>query len=227
MYRVFACLGGEHDWRLVVLAGVFCLLASLVAISLFQRARASRQRVLLPWLLLAGAAAGCGMWATHFIAMLAYEPGVAVAYDIELTILSLFATAVVTTAGLIVAAKVPRWTAPAGGCPPTTYGIEAGSTPGASNLANILTGTSATSFTASSVPSGTYYVRVRAGNGSAVGGVSSDVTVVVGGTAVNVTGRWVGLGRMLPLARGGPIRGVTHAASASTFGGDGPRRAPG
>ena len=28
------------------------------------------------WLALAGAATGCGIWATHFIAMLAYEPGV-------------------------------------------------------------------------------------------------------------------------------------------------------
>ena len=29
MYRVFSCLTGEHDWRLVVLAGAICLLASV------------------------------------------------------------------------------------------------------------------------------------------------------------------------------------------------------
>src|SRR5688500_14010673 len=44
MYHVFAGLGGEHDWRLVVLAGIVCLLASLAAVSLFRRARAARLR---------------------------------------------------------------------------------------------------------------------------------------------------------------------------------------
>ena len=69
---MFACIfvpEGEHDWRLVVLAGLVCLLASLVAVSLFHRARAARvsERARV-WLLLAGAVTGCGIWATHFIA---------------------------------------------------------------------------------------------------------------------------------------------------------------
>src|SRR3977135_2783324 len=42
MFRVFSCLTGEHDWRLVVLAGLVCLLSSLVAVSLFHRARGAR-----------------------------------------------------------------------------------------------------------------------------------------------------------------------------------------
>ena len=80
MFRVFNCLTGEHDWRLVVLAGLVCLLASLVAVSLFHRARAARARARSrhAWILLAGVATGCGIWATHFIAMLAYEPSVPV-----------------------------------------------------------------------------------------------------------------------------------------------------
>jgi diguanylate cyclase (GGDEF)-like protein/PAS domain S-box-containing protein len=44
MYDVFAGLSGEHDWRLVMLAGAACLLASLVVIGLFYRARLSRLR---------------------------------------------------------------------------------------------------------------------------------------------------------------------------------------
>src|SRR5689334_1625294 len=44
MYRVLTCLGGEHDWRLVIVAGVVCFLASLTAISLFGRARATESR---------------------------------------------------------------------------------------------------------------------------------------------------------------------------------------
>jgi large repetitive protein len=71
------------------------------------------------------------------------------------------------------------WNAPSGSCAPTTYAVEAGSSPGANNLANILTGNASTSFTASNVPAGTYYVRVRAGNGNTIGGVSNDATVIV------------------------------------------------
>ncbi len=116
MFRVFSCLTGEHDWRLVVLAGVVCLLASIVAISLFHRARAVRGRARGSWLALAGTATGCGIWATHFIAMLAYQPNVAVAYDISLTVLSLLAAALVTFAGLSFAVSSPgRFSAPIGG----------------------------------------------------------------------------------------------------------------
>src|SRR5262245_17345762 len=97
MFRVFSCLSGEHDWRLVVLAGVVCLLASLVAVSLFHRARKADGRSRLTWLTLAGTSTGCGLWATHFIAMLAYEPVVEVTYEIQLTLLSLIAATVVTT----------------------------------------------------------------------------------------------------------------------------------
>jgi NO-binding membrane sensor protein with MHYT domain len=88
MFRVFNCLTIEHDWRLVVVAGVICFLASLTAISLFNRARATAGRVRAAWIVVAGAAAGCGIWATHFIAMLAYDPGVSIAYNIGLTALS-------------------------------------------------------------------------------------------------------------------------------------------
>ena len=118
MFRVFSCLTGEHDWRLVLLAGLVCLLGSLVAISLFHRARAAHDRARSRhlWLLLAGAATGCGIWATHFIAMLAYEPPVTVAYSVGLTVASLIVAVVVTFAGLAVAMSGRlRWAAPLGG----------------------------------------------------------------------------------------------------------------
>ena len=92
MYRVFSCLTTEHDWRLVILAGVLCFLASLTAFNLFYRARATQGRARVTWSLIAGVATGCGIWATHFIAMLAYEPGIATAYNVGLTALSLMVT---------------------------------------------------------------------------------------------------------------------------------------
>ena len=92
MYRVLSCLATEHDWRLVVLAGALCFLASLAAVNLFHRARVSDGRAHVVWILIAGVATGCGIWATHFIAMLAYAPGFATAYNIGLTVLSLIAS---------------------------------------------------------------------------------------------------------------------------------------
>ena len=76
-------------WRLVALGGAVCLLASAVAISLFHRARASQGG--RGWIgsALDAVAAGCGIWATHFIAMLAYDPGSVAGYNIGMTLLSL------------------------------------------------------------------------------------------------------------------------------------------
>src|SRR5437588_7495738 len=116
MYRVLSCLTVEHDLRLVVLAGALCFLASLTAINLFNRARAARGRARTTWILTAGVATGCGIWATHFIAMLAYEPGVATAYHIGLTVISLLVAVAVTSVGLGVAVRgQARWGAPLGG----------------------------------------------------------------------------------------------------------------
>jgi len=108
MFRVLTCLGGQHDPRLVVLAGCVCLLASIVAINLFRRASATAGRARLIWLALAGAATGCGIWATHFIAMLAYEPGVAIAYHVTLTGLSLCLAMLITGCGLSLAVFKPE-----------------------------------------------------------------------------------------------------------------------
>jgi PAS domain S-box-containing protein len=116
MFRVFNCLTVEHDWRLVLLAALICFLTSLAAINLFHRARASHGRGQLAWLTAGGVATGCGIWATHFIAMLAYEPGIPVAYNVGLTALSLMAAAAVTSIGFAVALALPGlWAALVGG----------------------------------------------------------------------------------------------------------------
>lgn len=116
MFRVLSCLTVEHDWRLVLLACLVCFAASIVAVSIFHRAIAARARTRLIWIAIAGAAIGYGIWATHFVAMLAYEPGVTTGYGIVLTVLSLAAAMLLTSGGFGVAAgDTGRWRAAAGG----------------------------------------------------------------------------------------------------------------
>jgi hypothetical protein len=75
------------------------------------------------------------------------------------------------------------WAAPVTGDPPTSYTIEAGSAPGASDLANFPTGNTALSFAAAGVPNGTYHLRVRASNSIGTSSPSNEVTLTVGCTA--------------------------------------------
>jgi diguanylate cyclase (GGDEF)-like protein/PAS domain S-box-containing protein len=116
MWRVISCVGTQHDWRLVLLAAAVCFLTSVAAINLFHRGCATSGRARALWLVTTGAATGYGIWATHFIAMLAFNPGLPTGYDLLLTVASLAAAAVITGAGLALAATSRmRWAAPTGG----------------------------------------------------------------------------------------------------------------
>jgi diguanylate cyclase (GGDEF)-like protein len=103
MYQVLNCLITEHDWRLVVLGGAICWLASAVAISLLHRARASQGRTRAIWVGLDAAVSGCGIWATHFVAMLAYDPGAGAGYNIPVTLISLIFAAAISAVGFSIA----------------------------------------------------------------------------------------------------------------------------
>src|SRR5437868_1505726 len=105
MRRVLTCLTVEHDMRLVAVAMLICLLTALVAISFFHRARVTVGKVHAYWIVAAALAGGCGVWATHFIAMLAYNPGIDISYDPTLTILSLVAAVAFMGMGLGIAAS--------------------------------------------------------------------------------------------------------------------------
>jgi diguanylate cyclase (GGDEF)-like protein/PAS domain S-box-containing protein len=116
MFRVLTCIDTQHDLRLVALAAVVCFVTSLVTINLFQRARRSKNGSRWIWIATAGVAGGCGIWSTHFIAMLAYQPGVPVAYNVILTALSLLSASTLVAAGISIAVELPpRWGVPLGG----------------------------------------------------------------------------------------------------------------
>jgi predicted Zn-dependent protease len=73
------------------------------------------------------------------------------------------------------------WRAPSSGSAPTTYIIEAGSSPGAANLAAFSTGNTSTTFSTTGVGAGVYYVRVRAANSAGTSAASADALLTVGG----------------------------------------------
>jgi len=109
MFAIYNCIAYEHDLRLVVLAALICALASFAAINFLNHVRKTTGYMRDVWLCVAATASGFGIWATHFIAMLAYSPGIPSGYNIILTIVSLLAAIMLTGAGLSIASgnKVP------------------------------------------------------------------------------------------------------------------------
>lgn len=81
MLHVLGCITGQHDIRLVVLAAALYLFACATAMTVIARGRAVAGFARSAWSLAAGVVAGWGIWGLHFVAMLAYRPGLPVAYD--------------------------------------------------------------------------------------------------------------------------------------------------
>lgn len=88
MLRVYGCITQQHNLWLVLLAAVICLLACYTTFSLGGRLRSRGRSAGNIWIGAAAVVTGSGVWATHFVAMLAFKPGVPVNYDIGVTILS-------------------------------------------------------------------------------------------------------------------------------------------
>src|SRR4051812_24130823 len=108
MFKIYSCIADAHDLRLVGLAAFVCGLASYAAINLLRHARNSQGHMRDMWLGISAISTGFGIWATHFIAMLAFTPGIPSGYNIMLTVLSLIGAVVLTGAGLTVS-LAPKW----------------------------------------------------------------------------------------------------------------------
>jgi diguanylate cyclase (GGDEF)-like protein/PAS domain S-box-containing protein len=91
MQRVYDSLTGQHDLRLVSLAALICIATCLISMNLFVRANDAARDRPLPWLFVAATIFGAGVWATNFIAELAFEPGFPINYDAGLTAISFLA----------------------------------------------------------------------------------------------------------------------------------------
>jgi diguanylate cyclase (GGDEF)-like protein/PAS domain S-box-containing protein len=79
---VLGCFGGSYDFRLVALAGFICVVACFATADLLSRAQMNASGRRYPWLTFAAIVFGSGVWALHFIAMMAYMPGLRISYDL-------------------------------------------------------------------------------------------------------------------------------------------------
>ena len=116
MFKVLSCIAGQHDQRFVLLAAVICVTAALTAFRLFADAKARPQGARLLLVVLAALVAGIGIWATHFVAMLAYAPAVNGGYELSGTIASFLLPILGAGAAFALAAESRKtsWTIAAG-----------------------------------------------------------------------------------------------------------------
>jgi diguanylate cyclase len=88
MFRVYACLVDQHSAGSVAGAAMVCMITSITAIALLLHSRNGAASSAAIWRGLAAASFGGGIWATHFIALLGYEPALPIGFDILGTIVS-------------------------------------------------------------------------------------------------------------------------------------------
>jgi len=99
--QIYASIA-QHDLRLATLAFLISILSSYAAYSLVGRGVEAGPRARAWWIGAGAFATGCGVWVTHFIALLGYEPPVPVAYDVSLVALSLVAAVLISGLGFAI-----------------------------------------------------------------------------------------------------------------------------
>jgi diguanylate cyclase len=102
----------HYHYGLVALSLLVAVLASYTALTLAMRIRLAKGGAAKAWLLGGGLAMGIGIWAMHFVGMLALTLPIQIAYDVAITLLSLAIAVAVSTFALHIASRerVTRWT---------------------------------------------------------------------------------------------------------------------
>lgn len=88
MFKVLECVTVQHDQPFVVLAASISFASMFAFFLLLVRARECTESRRDNWLAISAFAGGLGVWATHFVAMLAYRGTVAIEFDFTITVLS-------------------------------------------------------------------------------------------------------------------------------------------
>lgn len=102
MFQVLECVWTQHDHLTTSLAAVIWIIGSLAFFLALERAQECQQQRRAVWLAIGAMAGGLGVWATHFVAMLAYQGGLPIGYALAPTI----ASAAIAVAGCWVALRM-------------------------------------------------------------------------------------------------------------------------
>jgi len=106
--RMLDCLTVDHSPSLVALSVVVALFSGFTFFRVLDRARVRDGHGQIGWSLMAAFVAGGGIWATHFIAILGFQPDTGVGYDVALTLISaLQAMVFAALATLLLLSKSP------------------------------------------------------------------------------------------------------------------------
>src|SRR5258708_18204123 len=82
---------GSHDFRMVGLSVLIAMVAAYATLDLAGRVTAARSRGRVYWILGGAGSMGTGIWAMHYIGMVAYNLPVKGLYDLPTVLLSLVA----------------------------------------------------------------------------------------------------------------------------------------
>jgi diguanylate cyclase (GGDEF)-like protein len=95
---------GQHDAGILFYSALIVVFGSWLTMSLFSRARRTRNISRILWSIVSGVVGGATVWSTHFVSMIAFDPGLKHAYNESLTTLSFSSAIITTTAGILIAA---------------------------------------------------------------------------------------------------------------------------
>ncbi len=98
-------LSGQYNLGLVALSLALAICASYTALELADRTTSSLGRSRILWLMGGAAAMGQGVWAMHYIGMLAYSLPMAVSYSVPIVLLSLLAAIASSAVALLVVSR--------------------------------------------------------------------------------------------------------------------------
>lgn len=115
MMGVVQCIVRDHDPRLVVLALFVCLIGASATIQLFGRIKSASGINRFGWIMLTAVANGTMIWATHFVAMMAFRASAPVVLDPVLTLVSLLVAVGLAVPGFAIAVSWQRWGGMVGG----------------------------------------------------------------------------------------------------------------
>jgi diguanylate cyclase (GGDEF)-like protein len=107
---VIECMRDMHDARLMIVAGFVCAIGIYASFAIGHHAARASGFLRTRWGVVSNVASASTAWATHFIVLLAFKPGMPAAFEPVLTAISLTCAIVGIGAGVLISIRVrPRW----------------------------------------------------------------------------------------------------------------------